>query len=53
VEAIDGSKVELKPVVPVPFPYAWAYRVARRFGVPIISSIEPEDVRLEVPVPGR
>jgi hypothetical protein len=53
VEAVDGSKVELRPVVPVPFPYAWAYRVARRFGVPIVSTIDPEKVRLAVPVPGR
>lgn len=53
VETDHGLTVELKPVVPVPFPYAWAYRVARKLGVPLVSSLEPEDVRLEVPVPGR
>lgn len=53
VETDDGSKVELKPVVPVPFPYAWAYRVARRLGVPLVSTLEPDDVKFSVPVPGR
>ena len=53
VETDDGSKVELKPVVPVPFPYAWAYRAARSLGVPLVSTLEPEDLSLELAVPGR
>jgi hypothetical protein len=39
--------------VPIPFPYAWAYRIARRLGVPLVSSVDPERIRLGIPIPGR
>src|SRR5688572_14852026 len=52
VEARDGTKVRLEPEVPVPFPYAWAIRIARRLGVPLISDVQPESFRFQVPVPG-
>jgi hypothetical protein len=35
VVAKDGSKATLSPGFPVPFPWAWAYRVARALGVPL------------------
>ena len=35
VVAKDGRKATLSPALPVPFPYAWAYRVARALGVPL------------------
>jgi hypothetical protein len=35
VVARDGSRATLSPGFPVPFPYAWAYRVARALGVPL------------------
>jgi hypothetical protein len=50
VEARDGTKVTLEPELPVPFPYAWAIRIARRLGVPLISDIEPESFRFQVPL---
>lgn len=51
VLARDGTTTRFTPALPVPFPYAWAYRVARRLGVPLVSSLDPEriDVRLTVP----
>lgn len=52
VEARDGTTVELDPRMPVPFPYAWAYRLARRIGVPLISDLDPGRIRFQVPVPG-
>ncbi len=52
VEARDGTKVRLEPELPVPFFYAWAIRIARRLGVPLISELEPESFRVQVPVPG-
>lgn len=51
IEARDGTKVELNPRVPVPFPYAWAYRLARRLGVPVVASFDPERIRFELGVP--
>ena len=53
VIAGDGSVTRFEPHVPGPFPYALAYRIARRLGVPIIADVEPERLRLAIPVPGR
>jgi hypothetical protein len=50
VEARDGTKVTLEPEVPVPFPWAWAIRISRRLGVPLISDLEPESFRFQVPL---
>ena len=52
VEAKDWHSELFEPRVPVPFPYAWTYRVARRLGVPVIRSIEPEKLGFQVRVPG-
>jgi hypothetical protein len=52
VEARDGTKVTLEPELPMPFVWGWAIRVARRLGVPLISDIQPESFRFQVPVPG-
>lgn len=53
VRARDGSVTTFEPALPVPFPYAWAYRIARRLGVPLVSSFDPEQVSFELGVPGR
>jgi hypothetical protein len=52
VETVSGKVVRLKPELPVPFFYAWAYRLARRLGLPLASTLDPEDLSVEVPVPG-
>lgn len=52
VSTRDGGHVCLNPMLPVPFPYAWAYRIAHRLRVPLVSSVDPEDVSFSVPVPG-
>ena len=49
----DGSVTRFRPQVPIPFPYAWAYRIARRLGVPLVSDVDPERLRFGIPVPGR
>ncbi len=49
----DGRLTRFEPNVPIPFPYAWAYRIARRLRVPLVSSIDPERFEAEVPIPGR
>jgi len=51
IEARDGTKVEMSPRVPVPFPYAWAYRLASRLGVPLVAGFDPERIRFELGVP--
>lgn len=52
VEARNGKTSRWEPQIPLPFPYAWAYRVARWLRVPLISSHDPEDLSLSVRLPG-
>jgi hypothetical protein len=52
VETVSGKVVRLRPQLPVPFLYAWTYRLARRLGLPLASTLDPEDLSVEVPVPG-
>lgn len=52
IETRAGEVVRLNPELPVPFPYAWGYRLARRLGLPLASTLDPEDISFEVPVPG-
>ena len=49
----DGKTTRFEPDVPVPFPYAWAYRIARRLGVPLVSSLDPAKLKGEIQIPGR
>ncbi len=51
VESKTGRKARFEPALPVPWPYAWTYRVARRLGVPVIRDVDPGKVGFEVPVP--
>lgn len=53
VEAKNGQKTKFSPDVPVPWPYAWSYRVARLLKVPLVRSYEPERASFSVPVPRR
>jgi hypothetical protein len=53
VRARDGSVTRFEPEVPIPFPYAWAYRIARRLGVPLVSTFDPDAVSFEVGLPRR
>ena len=52
VETRSGTKVRLDPEVPMPFLVGWGIRLARKLGVPVISSIRPESFRFSVGVPG-
>jgi hypothetical protein len=51
IETHSGSRVKLDPRVPIPFLYAWAYKLARRLDVPVVSWVEPGDVRFSLPLP--
>ncbi len=53
VEARDGTVTRFKPEIPVPWPYAWGYRLARRLGLPLVSALDPERVSFDVAVPPR
>jgi hypothetical protein len=53
VEARDGTKTRFEPDVPVPWPYAWTWRLAHKLGVPLVRSVEPEKLSFSVPVPRR
>jgi hypothetical protein len=52
VEARDGTVTRFAPEVPVPWPYAWGYRLARRLELPLVSALDPERVRFELPLLG-
>lgn len=47
----DDGVERFRAEIPVPWPYAWSYRVARRLGLPLVSSFDPGRVRFQVPVP--
>jgi hypothetical protein len=53
VETRTGRKERFEPALPVPWPAAWAYRIARRLGVPLVRDLKPEKVGFEVKVPRR
>ena len=53
VEARNGAKTRWEPEIPVPFPYAWAYRLSRRLGMPVISGHDPENLKFSVPLLSR
>jgi hypothetical protein len=51
VEAASGKVLRLSPEFPVPFFHAWGYRLARRLDLPLASTLDPEDLSFELPVP--
>jgi hypothetical protein len=53
VESKTGRKELFAPPLPIPWPYAWSYRIARRLGVPLVRSVDPEKLSFEVPIPRR
>ena len=53
VESKTGRKERFEPAFPVPWPYAWSYRIARKLGVPLISDVDPRELGFEIPVPRR
>jgi hypothetical protein len=53
IESRDGRLERFQPAIPVPFPYAWTYRLARALHLPLVRSLDPERIRFQVPVPGR
>jgi hypothetical protein len=53
VVAKDGTVTRFEPALPVPFPYAWTYRLARLLHVPLISRVNAERINVEFPIPGR
>ena len=53
VQAKDGTVTTFKPALPVPWPYAWSWRLARLLKVPLVRSLDPERVRFTLGVPRR
>ena len=53
VQARNGTVTTYKPALPVAWPYAWAWRLARLLKVPLVRSLEPEKISFSVGVPGR
>jgi hypothetical protein len=51
VKTRSGDSVHLDVNLPVPWPYAWGYRVARKLGLPLASTLDPEDVSFGLGVP--
>ena len=48
----SGEVVRFTTALPLPFLYAWGYRLARKLHVPFVSDIDPEDISVDLPVPG-
>ncbi len=51
VRAASGAKTRWEPEIPIPFPYALAYRLSRKLGVPLISSRDPENLTFSITLP--
>ena len=51
VEARDGTVTRLTPELPVPWPYAWGYRLARRLKLPLVSAFDSQGVSFELTLP--
>jgi hypothetical protein len=51
VDRKDGTVARFAPEVPVPWPYAWSYRLARRLGLPLVSDVDPERVSFGLALP--
>lgn len=51
VQAADSSRQPFTVAIPVPWPYAWTYRLARALGVPLVSDIDHDKISFEVDVP--
>lgn len=51
VDRKDGTVATFAPEVPVPWPYAWGYRLARHLGVPLVADVDPERVSFGIPLP--
>ena len=41
LEGADGNVHSFQHDVPVPFPFAWSYRLGKRFNVPILKGLDP------------
>jgi hypothetical protein len=39
VISADGKVTRFESGLPVPWPYAWTYRLARKLGVPVVRSV--------------
>jgi hypothetical protein len=48
VVAGDGSIASFAPELPVPLPLAYAYRLARALDAPLVGTIDPERLDLEL-----
>jgi hypothetical protein len=48
VEARNGRRVRIEPDIPMPFLIGWSIRLARKLGVPLISSLQPESFNFRV-----
>src|SRR5215207_6420822 len=53
IETKDGAKTRWEPEIPIPFSYAWAYRLSRWLRLPVISSHDPENLTFSVTLPWR
>lgn len=49
----DGRITPVEAPLPVPFAFAWGYRLARALGVPLIRDLKPEHLSAKVKIPGR
>ncbi len=53
VESKDGTVTRVEAPVPIAWPYAWGYRVAKKLKLPIIRSLDPTRIHFALRVPRR
>ncbi|MGZ5333564.1 MAG: hypothetical protein ACXWD7_06650 [Solirubrobacterales bacterium] len=53
VEAKDGTVTDIHTIIPIPWPYVWAWRIGRKLKLPLVSQLDPRKLNnLALKVPG-
>lgn len=50
VAARNGEVIRTETVIPVPFPYTWAWRVGFHLQLPVVRSLDPQRIEVELPL---
>jgi hypothetical protein len=53
IKSRDGRVHRVEPRIPLPFLFTWVYRAGRKLGLPLISTFEPEKLKLGLSLPGK
>jgi hypothetical protein len=53
VESKDGTVTPVTAPIPIAWPYAWGYRIAKKLKLPIVRSFDPTRIHFALRIPRR